>query len=142
MTNRADVASTKKPRQSRRRGRVVRWTWRAFTWGSLAALVLAAALDRRYPLPTEVEVAILSLASLSLFLNCINQWERRRVRRVGRARGFDVCPACLSMRALQPDDQQCPSCDAPRACSVCGHRLEANQHACPECGRAVWGREP
>lgn len=63
---------------------------------------------------------------------------RRRVLRSG----FDICPCCKSKRGLWPRDQHCPSCGAPRACSVCKQRIEANQCACPECGRAVWGRVP
>jgi hypothetical protein len=66
----------------------------------------------------------------------LRTWRRRRAR----DEGVDLCYSCIWSRPLRPDEQTCPTCGAPRACAVCGHHLEADQCACPECGRKVSGR--
>jgi hypothetical protein len=75
------------------------------------------------------------IPSIIVLDRLLHRW---RVRRSG----VDICPRCVSKRGLEPRDQHCPACGALRACSVCKHRIEAHQCACPECGRAVWGRVP
>lgn len=131
---------SKSPIRLNHRSCIPRWAWLVFTRGGIAALVVTLALDRWAPVPVPLAIAIFVWAGTAMFSWCFVAKERARVRRVGRTQGFDVCTACWSTRALQPDDQHCPECGAPRACSGCKHRIEANQCACPECGRAVWGR--
>lgn len=83
-----------------------------------------------------------ALASASGGLSMFAAWIAfpRLVRSRLRGAGIDVCPHCSSHGVLGAADESCPSCGSPRGCAGCGHRLLADQHACPECGRAVWGR--
>ena len=103
-------------------GNVVLW----FGWGSRA--------------PSVAVVAALMLASgalpLFLALLLISRIQRKQLV----SAGVDVCPSCRWPGILGPADQSCPSCGSPRACTACGQRLLVGQCACPECGRAVWGR--
>ena len=128
------------PMRIDRRRCIPRWAWLVFTRGGIAVFVITLAFSRWAPVPVPLAIVIFGWAGTAMFSWWFVAKERARVRRVARTQGFDVCTACWSTRALHPEDQHCPECGAPRACSACKHRIESDQRACPECGRAVWGR--
>jgi len=97
-----------------------------FGWGSRAPSVLVIATLMLASGALPMFLAVLAISRL---------WRKQLV-----SAGFDVCPSCRWPGVRGSTDQSCPSCGSPRGCAACGQRLLVGQCACPECGRAVWGR--
>ena len=120
--------------------------WRTMLWsmGALASLGVVGSValwvgwGSRAPSALVIAALVLASGGLAQFLALLLISSHRRKQLV--AAGHDVCPSCRWSGVLGPADQSCPSCGSPRGCAVCGQRLFVGQCACPECGRAVWGR--
>lgn len=120
--------------------------WRSLLWstGALGCLGVAGNIvlwfgwGSRAPSVAVVAALVLASGALPVFLALLLFSRIQRKQLVSA--GVDVCPSCRWPGILGPADQSCPSCGSPRACAACGQRLLVGQCACPECGRAVWGR--
>jgi RNA polymerase subunit RPABC4/transcription elongation factor Spt4 len=134
------LPSTRRTHWGKEQGGALIWLVRAFSLTGILFFIALMWIQSWHEV--SAGVVFMSAAWAGLGLLCLTG--RMVLLKQARSRalheGLDVCTACWSTRALLPDEQQCPACGASRACAVCKHRIEANQHACPECGRAVWGR--
>jgi RNA polymerase subunit RPABC4/transcription elongation factor Spt4 len=115
-------------------------SWKLFCLAGVLVFVAVMMGADRLRVPDSIVLIAAGWASLALtvLFTCVAL--RARNRRHSRRTGTDLCPCCTSPIPLAPNWEHCPLCGAPRACSGCGHLLEAGQCTCPECGRAVSGR--
>jgi hypothetical protein len=134
------LSSSRQADQGRRQGQALIWLWRAFSLTGILSFIATMWIQSWHAVSYGVMLVSAAWAGLALWVPTFRMLLRKQARSRAIHEGFDVCTACWSIRALQPDDQHCPECGAPRACSACKHRIESDQRACPECGRAVWGR--
>lgn len=114
--------------------------WKLFSLAGVLALIAVMVGADRFRVPDSIVLIAAGWASLALtvLLTCVAL--RARNRRHSRRTGTDLCPFCTSPIPLEPSWEHCPFCGAARACAGCGQLLEADQYTCPECGRAVSGR--
>ena len=115
-------------------------SWKLFSLAGVLVFIAVMMGADRLRVPDSIGLIAAGWASLALtvLLTCVAL--RARNRRRSRRTGADLCPFCTSPIPLEPNWEHCPLCGAARACSGCGHPLEAGQCTCPECGRAASGR--
>jgi RNA polymerase subunit RPABC4/transcription elongation factor Spt4 len=134
------LPSTRQADGGKEQRRALIWLVRAFSLTGILSFAAVMWIQSWHAVSSGVMFVSAAWAGLALWVPTFRMLLRKQARSRAIHEGFDVCTACWSTRALQPEDQHCPECGAPRACSVCKHRIESDQRACPECGRAVWGR--
>jgi hypothetical protein len=136
------LSSSRQADQGRRQGQALIWLWRAFSYAGVLSFIAVMWIQSWHAVSYGVMLASAAWAVLALWVPTVRMFLRKHERSRALHNGLDVCIACWSIRALRPDDQHCSECGAPRACPACKHRIKSDQFACPECGRAVWGRLP
>ena len=122
--------------------RVARVSWKLFSLAGVLVFIALAWIQSWHAVSDGVFLGSAVWATLGPSVLVTGAALRALNRRHSRRTGTDLCPFCTSQIPLRPNWEHCPLCGATRACSGCGHLLEAGQCTCPECGRAVWGRAP